>query len=195
MATRGSVMRAMMRIVSPHRGHRRGSTSKMRRTSSAHRRRSAASSGSSCGSAAGGDGRHSAPSPRAASSRRRLALTTLEYAPQERMRCSRGSRGLPGARAAFGGFASWFSFSASLSFSRPSHPILQPPCRLTAGRGASPHAQNATAFIARRYTKLRARLSHLPSRMRPVRHPGQRLAPCGWGKGGSPRGLRARSSP
>ena len=48
---RGSVMNATMRIIAPHRGHTRGSTSKRRQRSSAHRRRSSRRSGS----AGGGD--------------------------------------------------------------------------------------------------------------------------------------------
>ncbi len=78
--TRGWVMKATMRISCPHRGHRSGSTSKIRRSSAAQRRRA---SGERGGHGLGLHGRGllvgASPAPNAAGPVGVPAIVTLEH--------------------------------------------------------------------------------------------------------------------
>ena len=62
--TAGSVMTATMRMASPHRGQRSGSTSKIRRSSSAQRRRTSGSAGGTASASTATGGCSSGPAVR-----------------------------------------------------------------------------------------------------------------------------------
>ncbi len=72
--TRGWVMKATMRISCPHRGHRSGSTSKIRRSNSAQRRRASGSEG-------GTDSASTAGGCSGAPALRRMPRVRLAYQP------------------------------------------------------------------------------------------------------------------